>query len=141
MLNTRLGRNADIMFKGLKTSIGPGTLVAHVCNPSDSGVTQQEGTSLKPDLDKYFMRPYLKNPITETDWNSVSRSESTCLASMWTRVQNNYKKSKQNNKRRKKNKKTTLIGQEGRHQEDQGGKPIQGNSLHNSISKITAKNT
>jgi hypothetical protein len=90
------------------------------------------------------MRPYLKNPITQKDWDSVSRSESTCLAKMRTSVQNNSKKYKQyktkqeNQKERRKN---TLIGEEDRHQEDQGGKPIQGNSLHNSISKVPTKTT
>jgi hypothetical protein len=117
-------------------------VVAHVCNTSDWGVAHQEGSSLKPDPNKQFMRTYLKNPITEMDWDSVSRSENICLASVRTWVQNNYKKSKQNKVRKPEKKKKNHFNWTRRQTSGGSGwEPIQRNSLHNSISKVPTKTT
>jgi hypothetical protein len=48
--------------------------VAHACNPSYSGCSEQEDFSSKPAQAKKSMRPYLKKPFTKiglVDWFKV----------------------------------------------------------------------
>jgi hypothetical protein len=48
--------------------------VAHACNPSYSGCSEQEDFSSKPAQAKKSMRPYLQKPFTKiglVDWFKV----------------------------------------------------------------------
>jgi hypothetical protein len=64
----------ELAHKGILRNLSLSwVLVAHACNPSYSGVRDQEDHNLKPTSDKQFRRPYLKKKKSQKRAGGVAQ--------------------------------------------------------------------